>query len=74
MKDSLWGKEIRESKMGGEKIRTDTGVPTPELALYILLMLLLLHSINGLVSQKIDKMVQMYANESYSDRNNLFLP
>ena len=37
-------------------------------------MLLLLHSINGLVSQKIDKKAQMYAYESHSHRNNLFLP
>ena len=37
-------------------------------------MLLLLHSINGLVTQKIDKKVQMYAHESNRHRNNLFLP
>ena len=37
-------------------------------------MLLLLHSINGLVTQKIDKNVQMYAYESHRHRNNLFLP
>ena len=37
-------------------------------------MLLLLHSINGLVTQQIDKKVQMYAYESNRHRNNLFLP
>ena len=37
-------------------------------------MLLLLDSINDLVSHKIDKKVQMYAYESHSNRNNLFLP
>ena len=37
-------------------------------------MLLLLHSINGLVFQEIDKKVQMYAYESQGHRNNLFLP
>ena len=36
-------------------------------------MLVLLHSVNGLVSQKIDKKVQMYAYESHSLKNNLFL-
>ena len=33
MKDSLWGKEIRSSKMGGEKYSTGTGAPAPELVL-----------------------------------------
>ena len=37
-------------------------------------MLLLLHSIYGLVTQKIDKKVQMYAYESNRHRHNLFLP
>ena len=37
-------------------------------------MLLFLHSINGLVTQQIDKKVQMYAYESNRHRNNLFLP
>ena len=36
-------------------------------------MLLLLHSISDLVTQKIDKKVQMYAHESNRHRNNLFL-
>ena len=36
-------------------------------------MLLLLQSINGLVTQKIDKKVEMYAYESNRHRNNLFL-
>ena len=36
-------------------------------------MLLLLQSINGLGTQKIDKKVQMYAYESNRHRNNLFL-
>ena len=39
MKDSLWGKEKRWFKVGGEKFSTGTGVPAPELVLYILLML-----------------------------------
>ena len=37
-------------------------------------ILLLLHSINGLVTQKIDKKVQMYSYDSNRHRNNLFLP
>ena len=37
-------------------------------------MLLLLHSISGLVTQKIDKKVKMYAYESNRHRSNLFLP
>ena len=36
-------------------------------------MLLFLHSINGLVTQEIDKKVQMYTNKSNRHRNNLFL-
>ena len=50
MKDSLWGKEIWWSKMGGEKFSTGTGVPAPEPALYILLTSLaadLLNHINN---------------------------
>ena len=38
VKDSLWGKEKRRSKMGGEQYSTGTGVPAPEPVLYILLI------------------------------------